>query len=149
MRIPKRDISRWENHWVDPRAEFKVGVRLFHAVNLATCTLLLLMIPFNIMLGQYKIGPVYIDVRQIGDPLPGPGEGFRCGMPPENQDKIFTLNVQRTKGTNNGTGVGVGLALARQFASRQQIDLGFSHSPDQALNSSLACPSIRKHRLPR
>lgn len=92
------------------------------------------------MLGQYKIGPVYIDVRQIGDPLPGPGEGIRCGMPPENQDKIFALNVQRTKGTNNGTGVGVGLALARQFASRQQIDLGFSNSPDHGAEFFIGLP---------
>lgn len=78
-------------------------------------------------------------------------EGSRCvvkikdsgtGISPENEAKIFTLGVQSDPGTNNEKGTGLGLALAYQFAVRQDIELWFNANPGKGAEFFFAVPLV-------
>jgi len=56
MKTREWKLNNWIVSLLGSRDEFSASARLFHAVNISTCLLLLIVIPFNIILGLYSIG---------------------------------------------------------------------------------------------
>lgn len=65
------------------------------------------------------------------------------GIPLEEQTKLFSLGISSSRGTHNERGTGLGLALAKQFAEKQRIDIHFMSAPDNGTTFTFIFPSTR------
>ncbi|MBD3750213.1 MAG: HAMP domain-containing histidine kinase [Sphingobacteriales bacterium] len=72
-----------------------------------------------------KGGKIHIEAAIIGDHCQIMVEDNGLGIPPEKQNQIFHIKSQPEYGTNQEKGVGLGLALCKEFTERQNGKITF------------------------
>ncbi|MBU0696284.1 MAG: HAMP domain-containing histidine kinase [Bacteroidetes bacterium] len=64
------------------------------------------------------------------------------GIPKEKQEKIFTIKAQPEYGTNNEKGVGLGLALCKEFSERQGGSISFESTVGKGSSFFVFLPAV-------
>src|SRR5690606_9003987 len=63
------------------------------------------------------------------------------GIPFENQEDLFSLKARPTFGTQNEKGVGLGLALCKEFTEAQNGKIWFESIPGKGTTFSICLPA--------
>ncbi|MGY3054181.1 two-component system sensor histidine kinase/response regulator [Pedobacter sp. UYEF25] len=65
------------------------------------------------------------------------------GIPEDKREKIFSIKAQPDYGTNNEKGVGLGLALCREFTERQGGRISFESTMEQGSSFFVVLPAVK------
>ena len=63
------------------------------------------------------------------------------GIPPEKQERIFSVKAEPAFGTNNERGVGLGLVLCKEYIEKQGGRIGFESKPGAGSSFFIFIPS--------
>jgi two-component system sensor histidine kinase/response regulator len=87
-------------------------------------------------------GLISIDVQPASDECKITVSDNGKGIPPDLQEKIFSMNHEPSFGTNNEKGVGLGLVLCKEFIARQGGRIGFKSDSGQGASFFVFLPLV-------
>lgn len=92
-------------------------------------------------------GAINVDAQIIGDEYRISIRDNGKGIEEEKQPKIFSIHTQPTFGTNNEKGVGLGLALCKEYIERQGGRIAFESKPGKGSSFYIFIPAVRMSKM--
>ena len=89
-----------------------------------------------------KGGIIHIEAELIGSECKMMVKDNGKGIPKNKQVKIFTIKTQPEYGTNNEKGVGLGLALCKEFTERQGGSISFESTVGKGSSFFVFIPAV-------